>query len=1032
MLFFITHRKIERQGTKLFMIAHLTLWAFLYLVMLPIKTQAQPSRDISLFANKALKLITNKDGLPQGTILCMATDSSGRFWVGTQDGAAYYDQRKWTVVNMPKRTISNWVQSMFVASDGAMWFGTGRGPVYRYADGRWESFDTSNSSVGRTVWHICETTEKNGEQAIWFANNNGLSEFVGGKWKTYTQQNGLVGNIAYDVYKSADGSVWVGTERGVSRRIGGEWLTVDLPPEMKGQIVQCIRQADDGAMWCSSRNFVGRREREKWTVFSVGQGPTNNVVRAIYQRANGEVWFGTANGAWKYGDTSGSASGSTFEFVDLGNESNRKTGLNTVSIHETKDGSLWFGTFAGLYRYNDTKWQSVVENMGAAEGGATAIFEASNGDFWFGTQRGGLVHYHDGTWQHPDITTGLILYLYESKDRSLWINIYNGGVLKYKNKTLTKIGKANGLASNNAWFTYQTKDGALWFGGDGGVSKYSLGKWKTLTTADGLSDNTVLSMRETKDGSLWFGTREGATRYHDSMYRTFGKKDGLGGNIILCIFERATPTGAAHDSNTIWFGTQGNGASRFDLSTNTWRTFNDTTSPRLSNNVVYRIEEDRQGRLYFLTNNGVTRFTFLRDGEIRSEEFTTEDDLPSNEGNMGASIVDSRGRVWVGTTEGAAFLDPIREVVDTLRKPIFIRDVSVSGLSTSLLLKSGTTLRHNQNDIVFHFTLSSYHRESGIRYQVQLIGYDADRLTWTSDYKKEYTNLSDGEYTFRVWGKDYAGNISGPAEFAFVIRPPYWKTWWFRIFLFLIFVGAILVMIRIYTASKLKKQMVVLERQRMIEQERTRISRDMHDTVGSSLTRIVLLSNRVDMEIQHRSIGRDNLALIQHRISVIEATAREVMGTMDEIIWSLSPKHDTLESLISYMRYFINDMFESAGIQYKINVPESIPDITLSPDFRRNTFLIVKEAVNNIVKHSCASSVSIVVSLPENRLAFEVIDNGVGISESVPPLTDGVGFGLKNMRERAEAIGASLAIESIPQQGTSVRFSAELQKITPI
>jgi len=1032
MLFFVTQRKSEKQGTKLFMVVHLTLGAFLLCLLFPIKTYAQTSYDISMFANKAVDLITNKDGLPQGTIQCMATDSSGRFWVGTQDGAAYYDQRKWTTVNMPRRTISNWVQSMFVASDGAVWFGMGRGGVHRYTHGRWESFDTSDGLVGRTVRGICETKEDNGVRAVWFATDRGLSKFAGGKWQTYTKQNGLVGDIINDVCNSTNGALWAGTSQGVSMRYRGEWLTVDVPDGMKDKSISKIFQSSNGAMWFGAKNVIARYNKGEWSVFSVKRGAMNSVVYAIYQRMNGEIWFGTESGLWKFNDLHGSDTSDTPQSVSLGIKRTGKDGMFVISIHETYDGSLWFGTFSGLYRYNDGNWQFVVENMGAAEGGTSAICETSNGDFWFGTVGSGLVRYSNGRWYPHYLISGIIIYLYESKDQSLWVSLYNNGVFRYKDQTLTKYNKVNGLASNSAWFTYQTRDGSLWFGGDGGVSKYALGKWETLTDKEGLPGNTVLSMCETSDGSLWFGTTVGVSRFRNGKHQTYDTRDGLGANTVQCIFEPLSTTSTNRESKAVWFGTRGNGVSRFDLGSKTWRTFNDITSPRLSNNTVYSIKEDKLGRLYFLTNNGVTRFTFLGDGKIKSEIFTMEDGLPNNEGNFGSSIVDSRGRIWVGTTEGAAFFNPSAEVVDTVRKPLFIRDVAVSRLVTKQPLESGVVLKHNQNEIVFHFSLSSFFKESDTRYQVQLNGYDANRLDWTSDNKKEYTNLPDGNYTFRVWGKDYAGNMSGPTKFMFIIEPPYWKTWWFRIFLFLVSVGVILMIGRIYTARKLKKQLVVLERQRMIEQERTRISRDMHDTVGSSLTRIVLLSNRVDKEMKGQSICRDDLTPIQHRVSMIEATAREVMSTMDEIIWSLSPKHDTLESLISYVRYFINVMFESAGIQYKINVPESIPDITLSPDFRRNTFLIVKEAVNNIVKHSCASSVSIVISLPDNKLAFEVIDNGVGISESVPPLTDGVGFGLKNMRERAEAIGANLAIETIPQRGTSIQFSAELQKITPV
>ncbi len=1001
---------------------------------------AQESRenDISSFSRKPLKHITNRDGLPQGTIQCMATDSSGRLWVGTQDGAAYYDQRKWTVVNMPKRTISNWVQSMFVAGDGAIWFGMGRGGVHRYALGRWESFDTLDGLAGRTVRRICETKEENGERAVWFATDRGLSKFAGERWRTYTKQNGLIGDIVNDVCNSTDGALWVGTDQGVSMLYRDEWLTVDVPDGMKGKGISKIFQSIDGAMWFGAKNVIARYNKEEWSVFSVKRGPMNSVVNTIYQRTNGEIWFGTESGLWKFNDLQEGDNSTAPQFVYMGIERTGRTEkggmMFVLSIHETYDGSLWFGTFLGLYRYNEGNWQSVVENMGAAEGGTSAICEASNGDFWFGTVGSGLVRYHNGRWYPRYLISGTIIYLYESKDRSLWVSLYNNGVFRYKDQTLTKYNKANGLASNSAWFTYQTRDGSLWFGGDGGVSKYAGGKWETFTDKEGLPGNTVLSMCETSDGSLWFGTTVGVSRYRNGEHHTYDTRDGLGANTVQCIFEPLPTTSTSRKSKSVWFGTRGNGASQFDLGSNTWRTFNDTTSPRLSNNNVYTIKEDKRGRLYFLTNNGVTRFTFLGDGGIRSDIFTTKDGLPNNEGIAGASITDSRDRIWVGTTEGAAFLDPSKEVVDTLRKPLFIREVSVGGLLAGAPLQSGVVLWHDQNDIVFHYTLVSFFRESDIRYQVQLVGYEANPQDWTWDNKQRYTNLSNGNYTFRVWGKDYAGNISGPAEFTFIIEPPYWKTWWFRGFLSLVVVGAIIMALRIYTARKLKKQLALLERQQMIERERTRISQDMHDTIGSNMTRISILSDRVGSEIRLRPVTERKADDIAQKAELIGGTAREVIDMMNEIIWSLDPKDDTLESLISYMRQFLNIMLSSTDMRCVLVATEVMPDIRLSPDFRRNIFLIFKEVVNNIVKHSQATTVEVNITVTEHSLAFDIKDNGIGMHHSGYAAGAGgrTGVGMRSIRERAASIGASLDIESTPQRGTTVRFGAELRAIPPI
>ena len=273
--------------------------------------------------------------------------------------------------------------------------------------------------------------------------------------------------------------------------------------------------------------------------------------------------------------------------------------------------------------------------------------------------------------------------------------------------------------------------------------------------------------------------------------------------------------------------------------------------------------------------------------------------------------------------------------------------------------------------------------------------------------------------------------MSGPAEFAFVIQPPFWKTWWFRGFLSLVVVGVIIMALRIYTARKLKKQLALLERQQMIERERTRISQDMHDTIGSNMTRISILSDRVGSEIQLRPVTEGKADDIAQKAELIGGTAREVIDMMNEIIWSLDPKDDTLESLISYMRQFLNIMLNSTDMRCVLVATEVIPDIRLSPDFRRNIFLIFKEVVNNIVKHSHATTVEVNIAVTEHSLAFDIKDNGIGMHHS-GYAGRRTGVGMRSIRERAASIGASLDIESIPQRGTTVRFCAELRAIPPI
>ncbi len=235
----------------------------------------------------------------------------------------------------------------------------------------------------------------------------------------------------------------------------------------------------------------------------------------------------------------------------------------------------------------------------------------------------------------------------------------------------------------------------------------------------------------------------------------------------------------------------------------------------------------------------------------------------------------------------------------------------------------------------------------------------------------------------------------------------------------------------LHTASLYQKD---LDRQVMLERERHRISQDMHDDVGASLTRISILSelarNRPDLSGETRQwLGQ------------ISETSREVMEEMSQIIWALNPKNDTLNGLIAYIRRFANEYFEPTSIACRFNLPESLPDFTLTVEVRRNIYLVVREALHNAVKHSGAAEVMIELTpqylgasliSPPNPISFKergskgersftlsIRDNGKGFDPSAPEFP---GNGLVNMKKRMEEIDGRLELKSVPGEGTMVKL----------
>jgi signal transduction histidine kinase len=208
-----------------------------------------------------------------------------------------------------------------------------------------------------------------------------------------------------------------------------------------------------------------------------------------------------------------------------------------------------------------------------------------------------------------------------------------------------------------------------------------------------------------------------------------------------------------------------------------------------------------------------------------------------------------------------------------------------------------------------------------------------------------------------------------------------------------------------------------LEREGAVATERARIARDIHDDLGASLTKIHKLAELMDEHTQTQ--------IASNKISkTISQTARDTIQTMDEIVWAVNPKNDTLKEMADYLVFFTEDLLRPSGLACKLNVPLNLPDIPATAEVRHNLLLVVKEALNNAVKHSGATEVTFSLNYAADKLEVEIADNGRGFRIET---AENTGDGLENMQRRVTAIGGALEIKSDPSQGTSVRIRVLLK-----
>jgi signal transduction histidine kinase len=328
---------------------------------------------------------------------------------------------------------------------------------------------------------------------------------------------------------------------------------------------------------------------------------------------------------------------------------------------------------------------------------------------------------------------------------------------------------------------------------------------------------------------------------------------------------------------------------------------------------------------------------------------------------------------------------------------------------------SGSNFSAGQNNFSFTVAAPSFIDEKSIRYSYLLQGSGNERWSVPDNSSEfNFNNLSPGHYTLMV-KCDFPEAMypSRTAAYSFIIRPPWWATWWFRLGMTLLALALVITGIRFYYRRKLAKEKVILERQQAIEKERTRIATDMHDDLGAGLSRIKFLSETIGIKKQQQLPFEDD-------ITKIREYSHEMIDKMGEIVWALNEKNDSISDLLSYTRSYTVEYLSQSGVHCTIDSPETLPSGFVSGEFRRNIFLSVKEILHNIVKHSQASTVFVLIRV-DAKLTISIRDDGIGFDRARVRAHSN---GLSNIEKRMKDIGGIVEISN--QAGTEVRLNVKL------
>jgi signal transduction histidine kinase len=323
----------------------------------------------------------------------------------------------------------------------------------------------------------------------------------------------------------------------------------------------------------------------------------------------------------------------------------------------------------------------------------------------------------------------------------------------------------------------------------------------------------------------------------------------------------------------------------------------------------------------------------------------------------------------------------------------------------------------------FHFTALSFTAPDKVRFRYRLAGFDNAWVEAGTKRAAHYGPLPPGRYEFQVTAcnNDGVWNEQG-IRLALQQQPFFWQTWWFAAGVGLTVIGAFAAAVRYAATRSLRRKLERLKQQRALERERERIARDIHDDLGAGLTQIMLQSSLARRESEGR---------MQTDLTQISETARDLVRTMDEIVWAINPENDTLDGLVTYLGKFVQDFLATAKLRCRLDLPAEVPAIAVPAETRHHLFLALKEVLNNVIKHAQANEAFFQLQFQPGAFTLIIKDNGTGFTPGLPGAANrdriASGQGLRNLASRLAAMGGTCTVTSAPGQGTRVELSVPIQ-----
>jgi signal transduction histidine kinase/ligand-binding sensor domain-containing protein len=867
--------------------------------------------------------------------------------------------------------------------------------------------------------------------------------------QTWRTENGLPQNSVHSIVQTSDGYIWLATEGGLARFDGLKFVVFDSEntPGLRSTNIRSLLEDGDQSLWIGTADGLTRLNGGKFTAFTTAQGLPSNNILSLSRNAGGAVEVMTSEGRVVRRD--GQFVRESAEPLEAG-----ATVLThwlrgrriTASMHDSS-GALWVGTETGAVRILGDQVYPIQSPDVIAHGLILSIFQDREGDIWIGTDSDGVTVLRDQRFKafgrDAGIPDALVRCVFEDSGGTIWAGTNGQGLRRFDGRTFASFTTADGLSSDVIFAVADDGHGDLFVGTPDGLNILHERHVRWLTSADGLPDDFVRSIYRDSDDTIWIGTRRGLAHYVSGRVTTYSVSDGLPSDLVgatlrgkngclwvgtlkglaclkdgrvtrpvslAAIGETAITSLFEDAGGSLWIGTAGRGLVRLAGQ----RAFEFPPALGMPGDISGLID-DAHGYLWMASPRGLFRASAAglesyAEGRVQTVSvaaYSTSDSLPVSDFSTGghpSAWRDRRNTIWFASAKGLVTIDDRHTQSNRVPPGVVVERLTADDRVVDPFETS--SLGPGISRISFEYSGLSFRAPQQIRFKYKLEGFDNRWIEAGTRRAAYYTNLPPGAYRFRVLARNNDGlwNVQS-ADVSFHLRPHYYQTNWFRALLLLMIAACA------YAIYRRRVQHVRTELNAVMA-ERNRIAREIHDTLAQGF---------VGVSVQ--------LELVRRLMSTSAESAGEVLRQAQDLvqdslaearrsIWNLRSQTGSDDDLRSKLSKAVRQSVQNRDLDVRIEVSGAYRP--LPARIETEVLRIGREAVMNAVRHADATRLDVSLAFDSNKAQMTICDDGKGFTPGEEGDRSEGHFGLRGMRERAEAIDASLNVSTAAGKGTQV------------